>query len=170
MVVVMKIDDWMIGLVFGVFDCIMVDVDLNIFFVFEGLSVCCDVDEIVCFFKKFGDMIVVGIDWLYVCVCNMVDGIKKWIDWIKGNDGCWFGFLMLLGKIVVDVLNMVDDLIGFGNCCVLQNVFDVLKFGVVLVEEIIFVFYIDLDWFKLVNDSFGYDVGDFLLKWVVKCL
>lgn len=64
---------------------------------------------------------------------------------------------------------VIDDLIGIVNCCYFFDWVEKEFDCVCCFEMFLLVVFIDFDVFKLINDMYGYVVGDFVL-WEIVCL
>lgn len=76
------------------------------------------------------------------------------------------GFLLLYNEILCCELYdlvCIDLFIGVVNCCVMGEVFDCMFDEVCVWCGLVGVLLVDVDYFKNVNDCFGYDGGDKVL-------
>lgn len=99
-----------------------------------------------------------------------LDGARRRLVWSKAADGAWLGLLVSAATALAQDESMIDTLTGLGNRRALQGTFDALTLDADKEGERVFALYIDLDRFKVVNDTLGHEAGDQLLKRVAKRL
>lgn len=113
-------------------------------------------------------LLVVGVQWVlvdFMCV------------WLCGEDGVISGVVWVICDVIqqcvcqceVCYLVEVDLLIELSNCCGFEVYLQQVIICVVCIGQQVLLMYIDLDYFKFVNDMYGYFVGDVVL-WVVVSL
>ena len=106
---------------------------------------------------------------------NIINNVEKEYELIKNNDSKllaykWLLIISVISLMVIKILmkklkllekqNITDELTGIYN----RKYFDFYFNEIILKDNSISVIMIDIDDFKKINDTYGHDVGDFVIK------